>query len=398
MLVPATQSGVAGRLDAGGKSTRLRESHVMDTSSSNLEGTRRASIATSRRSAGFTLVELLVVIGIIAILIGILLPALARARKSAQTVACAANLRSILQAAHIFATQNNGLLPGSPYSSGKFLFKDVKTAAADPAYSNDNCPTIVQVHDWASPIAKIMNVKFNEGPTKADRAERFNQVRELKQFTCPSNDVLAAQWTNNVLPQVPAGRMVSYNTALGFLVQNPMGTPASGAVGVTVSRSEWTVPASYNCKISKVGDPSRKVFIADGSRYSDDVTPPDYSLDYMGSHGGSFSDQGPNKHSNSWDRKRVLGNGGNPNLVDTRVYWARHGGVQARPGSRAGTFRFNVGFFDGHVETMDDLAGADPKLWYPKGTILKPVASSQYYKDVLDRHFPGGGAAQVVVP
>ena len=62
-------------------------------------------------TAGFTLIELLVVIGIIAILIGILLPVLNRARAAANTVKGAANLEQIGQGVQIYVTQNEGKMP-----------------------------------------------------------------------------------------------------------------------------------------------------------------------------------------------------------------------------------------------------------------------------------------------
>ena len=64
-----------------------------------------------RARRAFTLVELLVVIGIIAVLIGVLLPALRAAREQAVSLQCQSNLRSCGQVLYLYANQNKSYFP-----------------------------------------------------------------------------------------------------------------------------------------------------------------------------------------------------------------------------------------------------------------------------------------------
>jgi prepilin-type N-terminal cleavage/methylation domain-containing protein len=70
------------------------------------------------KNAGFTLIELLVVIAVIAILAALLLPALSRAKASAQRAACINNLRQISLGVHLYAADNSDTLPAAPGMSG----------------------------------------------------------------------------------------------------------------------------------------------------------------------------------------------------------------------------------------------------------------------------------------
>ena len=134
----------------------------------------------------FTLVELLVVIGIIAVLVGILLPALAKAREEANTVKCASNLRGIGQAFQQYLTENQDTFPPSNFYTGLQL--NLATGSQSPT-----TPVLGYTH-WSALIngeskweaASDYLVNNNSPSLTASQLAPFLNTAAWGQYQCPS--------------------------------------------------------------------------------------------------------------------------------------------------------------------------------------------------------------------
>lgn len=140
----------------------------------------RASLAN--RKAGFTLVELLVVIGIIGLLISILLPSLQKAREYANMVQCQSNLRQIGQGIAIYLVDNNETLPIG-YWDGTFnpVSNPTDSNPAPPNGGDYSSPNAV---DWTSLLQAELskNTSANIGDASAGNTYKSGL---RKMFFCP---------------------------------------------------------------------------------------------------------------------------------------------------------------------------------------------------------------------
>jgi prepilin-type N-terminal cleavage/methylation domain-containing protein len=127
----------------------------------------------------FTLVELLVVVAVVALLVGILLPALGAARRSAHAAACGSNLRQAFVVCQMYADANEGVGPaiGQPYATLPNWALVVLEASgfagesADELYSERSalvCPTTNRAFGGGMTRTYAMNATGHAGPAQGD--------------------------------------------------------------------------------------------------------------------------------------------------------------------------------------------------------------------------------------
>jgi prepilin-type N-terminal cleavage/methylation domain-containing protein/prepilin-type processing-associated H-X9-DG protein len=112
------------------------------------------ALRAPRRARGFTLVELLVVIGIIALLIGVLVPALNKARSQAKSVACVSNVRQLATALQMYANDYKvfvGFSSGNDRKAALYPYLKMGKSNSDNQVSSVwNCPANDQIDLRAS--------------------------------------------------------------------------------------------------------------------------------------------------------------------------------------------------------------------------------------------------------
>ena len=143
------------------------------------------------RSDGFTLVELLVVIGIIALLIAILLPSLNRAREQAKQVQCASNMRQLGIAFVMYCNENLGWFP----RSAPFTYSNQPERPEDWIWWQQASTNTSQGPDrnvLQSPILKYCGISSQSSiPTQP-----LTMTREQAILRCPS-DILTNHYENS---------------------------------------------------------------------------------------------------------------------------------------------------------------------------------------------------------
>lgn len=197
---------------------------------------QRTQVDASRSSArnGFTLVELLVVIGIIAILISVLLPALSAARRQSATVKCLSNLKQIGNALALYAQDNKNFWP-------------VTEHFATPTLPTGWTQTPARKDYWTFMLLRYMTPRYANLDYQANATTGANSGRGLIDYKDTAMFCPVSEEFQIVVPDVTSRVQGGYG-----MQEEPLHTPSNPPPGTSTNAyyNSTTPPGGVRARIT----------------------------------------------------------------------------------------------------------------------------------------------------